>query len=157
MYQICLLLLDILSSNQHFHPFDFVRHTPPYLQLAPVLSSCPTTVGDHVEYQGIGNGYVENSTTDGEITNIVTDKKNCRKCWRICQYWKGNCVQGQKVHPRSSIICRILTTSCCLAGIEANATCALHSLFENLPSISFVNSISFFFFFAHCRPEKIDL
>lgn len=31
-------------------------------------------VGDHVEYQAIGGGNVENSTTTGEITEVVTSK-----------------------------------------------------------------------------------
>lgn len=31
-------------------------------------------VGDHVEYQAIGGGNVQNSTTTGEITEVVTSK-----------------------------------------------------------------------------------
>ncbi|KAF8168685.1 hypothetical protein K438DRAFT_1608290, partial [Mycena galopus ATCC 62051] len=31
-------------------------------------------VGDHVEYQAIGGGTVSNSTTTGEITEVVTSK-----------------------------------------------------------------------------------
>ncbi|THV01569.1 hypothetical protein K435DRAFT_556534, partial [Dendrothele bispora CBS 962.96] len=36
-------------------------------------------VGDRVEYQAIGGGNVENSTTHGEITGIVESKEEAQK------------------------------------------------------------------------------
>ncbi|KAH7873564.1 uncharacterized protein C8R40DRAFT_370073 [Lentinula edodes] len=39
------------------------------------MSQNSYNVGDHVQYQGIGGGNVENSTTHGEITDVVTDKQ----------------------------------------------------------------------------------
>ncbi|KAJ7235611.1 hypothetical protein B0H12DRAFT_1141323 [Mycena haematopus] len=38
-------------------------------------STAEYAVGDHVEYQAIGGGNVANSTTTGEITDVVTSKE----------------------------------------------------------------------------------
>ncbi|KAF7361467.1 DUF2945 family protein [Mycena sanguinolenta] len=37
-------------------------------------SATEYAVGDHVEYQAVGGGTVTNSTTTGEITEVVTSK-----------------------------------------------------------------------------------
>ncbi|KAJ4487800.1 hypothetical protein J3R30DRAFT_850636 [Lentinula aciculospora] len=39
------------------------------------MSQNSYNVGDRVEHQGIGGGNVENSTTHGEITSVVTNKE----------------------------------------------------------------------------------
>ncbi|KAK7468270.1 hypothetical protein VKT23_002780 [Stygiomarasmius scandens] len=43
------------------------------------MSSNQFSVGDRVEYQGIGGGNVENSTTHGQITNIVESKQEAQE------------------------------------------------------------------------------
>ncbi|KAF5345307.1 hypothetical protein D9758_008459 [Tetrapyrgos nigripes] len=42
------------------------------------MSSQQFNVGDRVEYQGIGGGNVENSTTHGEITGFVQSKQEAQ-------------------------------------------------------------------------------
>ncbi|THU90160.1 hypothetical protein K435DRAFT_781345 [Dendrothele bispora CBS 962.96] len=43
------------------------------------MSSNQFSVGDRVEYQGIGGGNVENSTTHGEVTGIVQSKQEANE------------------------------------------------------------------------------
>ncbi|KAJ3725714.1 hypothetical protein EV361DRAFT_946639 [Lentinula raphanica] len=49
-------------------------------------------VGDRVEYQGIGGGNVGNSTTHGEITDIITEKQPAGS--------SGNTVNASEQDPR---------------------------------------------------------
>ncbi|KAK7468286.1 hypothetical protein VKT23_002796 [Stygiomarasmius scandens] len=43
------------------------------------MSSEQFNVGDRVEYQAIGGGNVENSTTHGEITGVVHSKEEAQE------------------------------------------------------------------------------
>ncbi|KIK61888.1 hypothetical protein GYMLUDRAFT_260462 [Collybiopsis luxurians FD-317 M1] len=36
-------------------------------------------IGDHVQYQAVGGGNVPNSTTQGEVTEVITDKESADK------------------------------------------------------------------------------
>ncbi|KAJ3736104.1 hypothetical protein DFJ43DRAFT_1053445 [Lentinula guzmanii] len=56
------------------------------------MSQNSFNVGDRVEYQGIGGGNVENSTTHGEITEIVTEKQPAGD--------SGNVVNASSEDPR---------------------------------------------------------
>ncbi|KAE9397238.1 hypothetical protein BT96DRAFT_884114 [Gymnopus androsaceus JB14] len=49
-------------------------------------------VGDHVQYQAVGGGNVENSTTTGEIVEVVTSKKPAGAT--------GNTVNASEEDPR---------------------------------------------------------
>ncbi|KAF5335917.1 hypothetical protein D9757_015120 [Collybiopsis confluens] len=38
-------------------------------------TSATYDIGDHVQYQAVGGGNVPNSTTQGEVTDVITDKE----------------------------------------------------------------------------------
>ncbi|KAF5389026.1 hypothetical protein D9757_005090 [Collybiopsis confluens] len=39
-------------------------------------TSATYDIGDHVQYQAVGGGNVPNSTTQGEVTDVITDKES---------------------------------------------------------------------------------